>query len=48
MAVAKEEEKKVLEKYEAMNQEYEKLSQSEALFQLFDYEDDSVDLFAEE
>ena len=45
MAKAKEEENIVLEKYNAMKAEYELLYKSESIYQLFDYEDDSVDIF---
>ncbi len=45
MEKAKEEEKAVLEKYNAMKEEYEALSKSESIYKLFDYEDDSVDIF---
>ena len=47
MALAKEEENKVLDKYNAMKAEYELLSKSESIYQLFDYEDDSIDIFNE-
>jgi hypothetical protein len=45
MAKAKEKEAEVLENYNAMKAEYELLSKSESIYQLFDYEDDSVDIF---
>ncbi|MBR6071598.1 MAG: HD domain-containing protein [Acholeplasmatales bacterium] len=45
MTKAKEEENKVLDKYNNMKQEYEMLSKSEGIYSLFDYEDDSVDIF---
>ena len=45
MAKAKEEENKVLEKYNAMKAEYELLSKSESIYMLFDYEDDQIDIF---
>lgn len=47
MNKAKEEENKVLEKYNNMKAEYELLSKSESIYQLFDYEDNSVDIFNE-
>ena len=45
MSLAKEEENKVLEKYNAMKEEYELLSKSESIYQLFDYEDNQEDIF---
>lgn len=45
MTKAKAEENSVLEKYNNMKQEYELLSKSENIYQLFDYDDDSVDIF---
>lgn len=45
MTLAKEKENEVLAKYNAMKEEYEILSKSESIYQLFDYEDNSVDIF---
>lgn len=45
MSLAKEEELKVIEKYNNMKEEYELLSKSESIYQLFDYEDDQIDIF---
>ncbi len=45
MEEAKMIEAEVLDKYQKMQDEYDALSKSEALFQLFDYEDSETDIF---
>ena len=45
MEEAKMIEAEVLDKYQKMQDEYDALSKSEALFQLFDYEDFETDIF---